>query len=94
MYELYGLNKSNFGEAYEAGKKVCIQTTGAGWFGNSDGYYREKEFDTEFRVVWPDGTIRIIKAQAIVQRDDDGNALRMVGTIGISHLFDRQKLIL
>ena len=40
----------------------------------------EKEFDTEFRVVCPDGTIRFIKALAVVQRDQTGKALRMIGT--------------
>jgi PAS domain S-box-containing protein len=40
----------------------------------------EKEFDTEFRVLWPDGTIRTIRALAIVQRDTNGEPLRMIGT--------------
>ena len=40
----------------------------------------KKEFDTEFRVVWPTGEVRHIKANALVQYDDDGNPLRMIGT--------------
>ncbi|MEI8202584.1 MAG: PAS domain S-box protein [Bacteroidota bacterium] len=40
----------------------------------------EKEFDTEFRVVWPDGSIHNIRALATVQRDKAGNPLRMIGT--------------
>ena len=40
----------------------------------------EKEFDTEFRVVWPDGTIHNIRALAIVQRNASGQPLRMIGT--------------
>ncbi len=39
----------------------------------------EAEFNTEFRIRWPDGQIRHIKAAATVQRDDAGAALRMVG---------------
>jgi PAS domain S-box-containing protein len=40
----------------------------------------EKEFNTEFRVLWPDGAVRNIRAKAIVQRDVAGKPLRMVGT--------------
>ncbi len=40
----------------------------------------EKEFDTEFRIVWPDGSIHFIKALGIVLRDENGVATRMIGT--------------
>lgn len=40
----------------------------------------EKDFDTEYRVVWPDGTIRILKGIASVIRDADGTPVRMIGT--------------
>ena len=40
----------------------------------------EKEFDTEYRTIWPDGSIHYIKAAGLVQRDDEGNAIRMLGT--------------
>lgn len=40
----------------------------------------EKNFDTEFRVVWPDGSIHNIRALALVQRDPAGVPLRMIGT--------------
>ena len=39
----------------------------------------EKDFDTEFRVVWPDGTVRYIKGYAYVKRDADGSPTRMIG---------------
>ena len=38
------------------------------------------EFDHEFRIAWPDGTVRFIKAAAITFRDPQGRPLRMVGT--------------
>ncbi len=42
---------------------------------------RKQEYDTEYRIVWPDGAIRHIKAMAIVQRDHiSGKAVRMIGT--------------
>ena len=40
----------------------------------------EREFDTEFRVVWRDGSIYNIRALASIQRDNSGNPLRMIGT--------------
>ncbi len=40
----------------------------------------EKEFDTDFRVMWPDRTVRHIKATGLVQRDASGRAVRMLGT--------------
>jgi len=81
MFDLYGIKEEDFSGAYDAWKKVLhpddqirgdqeIQMAIRG----------EKEFDTEFRVVWPDGSIHYIKALAAVQRDDSGKALHMIGT--------------
>ena len=38
-----------------------------------------KPFETEFRVIWPNGEVRYIKAIAKVFRDDQGKAVRMLG---------------
>jgi PAS domain S-box-containing protein len=40
----------------------------------------EKKFDTEFRIVWPNGAIRSIKALATVQLDDSGRVTHLIGT--------------
>mgnify|MGYP001176031715 CR=1 FL=1 len=40
----------------------------------------EKEFNTEFRVVWPDKSIHYLRALSLVQNDEQGNPSRMVGT--------------
>ena len=40
----------------------------------------EEDFDSEFRVIWPDKSIRHIKASGWVQRDDSGRAVHMIGT--------------
>jgi PAS domain S-box-containing protein len=37
-------------------------------------------YDTAFRVIWPNGSVRHIRAHAIVQRDKTGKAIRMTGT--------------
>ncbi|MFM8331860.1 MAG: response regulator, partial [Candidatus Methylumidiphilus sp.] len=39
----------------------------------------EKDYETEFRVVWPNGALRHIKACGRVVRDDQGRPLRMSG---------------
>ena len=36
-------------------------------------------FDTEFRIIWPDESIRYLKAFATVQYNQQGKAVRMVG---------------
>ena len=81
MYALYGITSADFSGAYDAWQQglhpddkvrgdIEIQMAIRG----------EKDFDTEFRVVWPDGTIRIIKAQAIVQRNESGKSINLIGT--------------
>lgn len=40
----------------------------------------EKEFDTSFRILWPDGSVRYIRGIGFIQRGPDGQAVRMVGT--------------
>ncbi|XQU69939.1 diguanylate cyclase [Cupriavidus sp. H18C1] len=37
-------------------------------------------FDTQYRILRPDGEVRHIRAMAVVSRADDGTALSMVGT--------------
>ncbi|NVN95932.1 MAG: CHASE domain-containing protein [Bacteroidetes bacterium] len=81
MFALYGIKKENFIGAYETWlvglhpeDKIkgdeAIQKAIAG----------EKEFDIEFRVIWPDSSIHNIRALAIVERDSNGKALKLIGT--------------
>ncbi len=81
MYVLYGIKPDQFGGTYEAWKvgfypddlqRVDIEIQMA--------LRGEKELDTEFRVVRPDGTIRNIRALGIVQRDAAGQPTHMIGT--------------
>ena len=81
MFRLYGITRDQFSGAYEAWQaglhpddrargdaeiKLALEST--------------KEFDIEFRVLWPDGSIHHIRGFATVERDASGRALRMVGT--------------
>jgi PAS domain S-box-containing protein len=80
MFELYGIAPENFSNtvaAWENGlhpedKQRAIDESNRALHG-------EKEFDTSFRIVQPNGKILFLKANAIVIRDSDGNPLRMIG---------------
>jgi PAS domain S-box-containing protein len=80
MYALYGIKKEEFKGAYEAwlnglhpdDKEFGQRETKLALLG-------EKEYDTEFRVIWPDGTIHYEKAKGEVFRNEMGNPVRMVG---------------
>lgn len=80
MYKIYGVEPDSFGGAYacwqsgvhpddqeRASREVEMALAG------------EKSFETEFRVVRPDGSIRYVKAYAAVSRDKAGHAVRLTG---------------
>lgn len=80
MYELYATKRSDFAGAYEAwlngihpdDREQCDRVSGEAVRG-------EREYDTEFRIMWHNGTVRVLKADATVIRDAAGNPLRMIG---------------
>ena len=81
MFALYGISKESFGGAYAAWTAgVHPEDAQRGDQEIQMAIRGEKDFDTEFRVVRPDGTIRYIRALAIVQRSHSGEPLRMTGT--------------
>ncbi|PPT09453.1 Circadian input kinase A [Geitlerinema sp. FC II] len=80
MYELYGIAPSDFAGVYEAWEacvhpedleavRQCLQ----------DALEGQRDYDVEFRAIWPDGTVRAIEAYALVQRDSQGQPLRTIG---------------
>lgn len=81
MFDLYGQKREDFSHAYDAwttslhaedlerGKKeIELALSGEG------------EFDTTFRVITNTGSTRHIRAKAVVERDNNGNPIRMIGT--------------
>ena len=38
------------------------------------------DYNTEFRVIWPDASLRVLAARAVVLRDERGQPTRMIGT--------------
>ncbi len=81
VFALYGTTKEKFGGVYQtwqaglhpddmANADIEIQKAISG----------EKEFDTEFRVIWNDNSIHHIRVLAKVFRDETGTPLKMIGT--------------
>jgi PAS domain S-box-containing protein len=81
MFRLYGITREQFGGAYEAWcAGVHPEDRKRGDEEIQRALRAEKDFNTEFRVLWPDGSIHDIRAIANVERDATGKALRMIGT--------------
>jgi len=81
MLSLYGIQKSDFNGQYET------------WLGsihhddlerchaeNEMAIRGEKEYNTEFRICWPDGTVHNIRALATVQLNETGRPVHVIGT--------------
>ncbi len=80
MYRLYGIQREDFNGAYEAWFR-CIHPDDAGLTDHAiqAALSGEKEYAPEFRIVRPDGAVRLIQAAAKTFRDLDGKPLRMIG---------------
>jgi PAS domain S-box-containing protein len=81
MYQLYGITPDTFSGAYQAWESGLHPDDRDAAVAALQGAVRgERDFRSEFRVVWPDGSEHHIQADAAVLRDSDGQALRMIGT--------------
>ncbi|MDB9313960.1 CBS domain-containing protein [Spirulina sp. CS-785/01] len=80
MYDLYGVSREQKEVYYETWKNClhpqdsqsCQESIEAALAG-------QENFGGEFRVVHPDGTIRVLQAFSLIQRDDQGQPQRMIG---------------
>ncbi|MBO0323615.1 PAS domain S-box protein [Muricauda sp. CAU 1633] len=80
MYELYGIKESDFDGVYEAWEACVIPEDKERTAQEvNDAIEGTKDFNTTFRVQWPNGETRWIKAEAAVIRNEEGKALRMIG---------------
>jgi PAS domain S-box-containing protein len=81
MFRLYGIELEHFTGSYNDWRDSVHPDDQARV---EDEYHEalqgQKEYDTEFRVVRSDGSVRHIKAVGLVQRDEMGNPRRMLGT--------------
>jgi len=80
MFELYGVKKEAFSVSYEAWLGGVHPGDRARCEAEIEQSLRaEKELNTEFRIVRPDGAVRHIKVNADIFRGPDGKPKRMVG---------------
>lgn len=95
MYRLYGMDRTTFSHTY-AGWLVRIHPHDVEPVQQAfeDALLGVRDFDTEFRIILPDGQVRHLKAAAIVSRNQQGAAVRVTGInydITQSRLADRMK---
>ncbi len=81
MYSLYGITSDTFSGVYEAWEsglhpedKECAEEE------FKMALLGGKEYHTEFRVLWPDNSVHYLKAFGLVQRNNKGEPIRMLGT--------------
>ncbi len=80
MFRLYGFDESDFGNEYEAWQNgVHPEDREQSHQEVQDALKGIKEFDTQFRVQWPNGEVRHLRAMSNVFFED-GKPVRMLGT--------------
>jgi PAS domain S-box-containing protein len=80
MFEIYGVDIKEFPGCYEVWERSLhpddrqrtVDLTRKALAGECD-------YDLEFRIILPSGGIRHIKANAVINRDASGRAVRMIG---------------
>lgn len=81
MFRLYGISRDRFGGVYDSWKSsVHPEDRERADLEIQKALSGEREFNTEFRICLPDGSVRYLRAQSRVQRDSEGQPMRVVGT--------------
>lgn len=81
MFSLYGITREQFAGAYEAWTAgVHPEDRERGDREIKMALSGEKDFNTEFQVLWPDGSTHYIRAMARVLHNTAGQSIRMIGT--------------
>jgi PAS domain S-box-containing protein len=80
MHPLFGLRPGTFPGTYEAFLEMVAPDDRE----RADQEVRrsvhgDEEYDSEYRVVWPDRTVHVVGARGKVYRDEAGRPLRMTG---------------
>jgi PAS domain S-box-containing protein len=80
MFQLYGIKRDEFAGAYEAWLKgVHPEDRARSNEISKVARSGDGEYDAEFRVVWPDGSVHYLKAYGKVVSDTHGRPSRMTG---------------
>ena len=81
MFTLYGLEKQAVLNVYDVCKKSIHPEDSASFEALMARVLKlECDYDTDFRIIRPDGSIRYIKANAMLSTDTDGKPIRILGT--------------
>jgi len=89
MFLLYGIPSDSSPVRFETWKRALHSADADRVVAETQMAFRGgKNFDTEFRILLQDGTMRIIKAEGVVLRDAQAKSMRM---IGINKDITRQK---
>ncbi|MBM1104888.1 PAS domain-containing protein [Aurantibacter crassamenti] len=80
MFAIYNVDKKAFKGTFESWTSVLHPDDLA----KSEQIFQSavassNKFDTEFRIIWPDGSIKYIKSRASIIKDAEGNPKQMVG---------------
>ena len=80
MYKIFGVSPDKFNGSFEAWSNTVhpddLQESIAEVQALIDG---TKDFHTLFRILWPGNEVRHIEGHAIIMRDGNGKAYRMIG---------------
>jgi len=80
MFELYGTKREDFSGAYETWHTLLHpDDIAAANETLQRSLSSEIPYDTEFRVCWPNGKIRNLRALGQIMRNADGTPMRMIG---------------
>lgn len=80
-YKLYGITSQNPIKELEAWKKYVYEDDQLMAKNAMDLAIKgEKDFDIEYRVSWPDNSVRSLRTKGIIQRKYEDKAVKMVGT--------------
>jgi len=81
MYNLYDLTRESFLGTYAAWELLIHPDD----LENARQHLQDailgiRDFNLEYRILWQDGSVHHIKANAIVVHDDEGKVIKMIGT--------------
>ncbi|HKP12957.1 MAG TPA: PAS domain-containing protein [Blastocatellia bacterium] len=82
VYRIFGISRDEFGGKYEDVLTYIHSEDVEGVKQKAEGEWRRPgSADLDFRIVRPDGAVRVLNGQSQIYLDDEGKAIRMAGTI-------------
>tara|TARA_R110001599_G_scaffold81639_2_gene220276 strand:- start:4155 stop:5264 length:1110 start_codon:yes stop_codon:yes gene_type:complete len=81
MYKVYGVSNLTFEVSHESWISLVHPEDHQMIVNNIENIKPTvNEVDMEYRIIHPDSTVRYIRSLSLVQRDETGKAIRLVGT--------------